>query len=47
MEKEFIEQVFIDTDALTDSYQALQHEPVALQEQLQALQDRPEAAQSR
>ncbi|MBB2896483.1 hypothetical protein [Pseudomonas sp. AS2.8] len=47
VEKEFIEQVFIDTDAVTDSYQALQHEHAALQEQLQALQARLEAAQSR
>ncbi|AXA66441.1 hypothetical protein [Pseudomonas oryzihabitans] len=47
VEKEFIEQVFIDTDAVTDSYQALQHEHAALQEQLQALQARLESAQSR
>lgn len=47
VEKEFIEQVFIDTDAVTDSYQALQQEHAALQEQLQALQARLDAAQSR
>ena len=47
VEKEFIEQVFIDTDAVTDSYQALQQEHAALQEQLQALQARLEATQSR
>lgn len=47
VEKEFIEQVFIDTDAVTYSYQALQQEHAALQEQLQALQARLDAAQSR
>lgn len=46
VEKEFIEQVYIDTDAVTDDYQALQREHAALQEQLRALQARLEAGQS-
>jgi DNA repair exonuclease SbcCD ATPase subunit len=40
VEKEFIEQVFIDTDAVTDDYQALQREHADLQEQLRVLQTR-------
>lgn len=47
VEKEFIEQVFIDTDAVTDDYQALQREHAALQEQLRALQTRLASDQSR
>ncbi len=46
VEKEFIEQVYIDTDAVTDDYQALLREHAALQEQLRALQARLEAGQS-
>lgn len=46
VEKEFIEQVFIDTDAVTDNYQALQREHAALQEQLRALQARLAVSQS-
>lgn len=46
VEKQFIEQVYIDTDAVTDDYQALQREHAALREQLQVLQARLEAGQS-
>lgn len=46
VEKEFIEQVYIDTDAVTDDYQALQREHAALQEQLRILQARLETGQS-
>lgn len=46
VEKAFIEQVFIDTDAVTDNYQALQREHAALQEQLRALQARLAVSQS-
>ncbi|KTT24887.1 hypothetical protein SB14R_08805 [Pseudomonas oryzihabitans] len=46
VEKQFIEQVYIDTDAVTDDYQALQREHAALREQLQLLQARLETSQS-
>ncbi|MDR6358449.1 hypothetical protein Q3H58_005120 [Pseudomonas psychrotolerans] len=46
VEKQFIEQVYIDTDAVTDDYQALQREHAALREQVQLLQARLEAGQS-
>lgn len=45
VEKEFIEQVYIDTDAVTDDYQTLQREHAALQEQLRVLQARLESVQ--